>query len=173
MGVQANDTGLVGLGNVGEDDIDHGHEHAVLERVTGIVDNGDNVRAVGGHVDQVTARTVGEFDGVDVTVRADDIGDVTDGGTAGSTQIEDLAARLHVDVVETTQDTSGKLAAERVPHTVLDLGHGVVLAGSSLNGHTLLAIDGLTGGQVLSDEQILLTTAGNEDTGVTVGLLFG
>ena len=32
-----------------------------------------------------------------------------------------LDARLEVDVVDTTEDCSGNLGAERVPHTVLDL----------------------------------------------------
>ena len=33
-GVETNDTGLIGLGNVGENAVDHADEHAVLQRVT-------------------------------------------------------------------------------------------------------------------------------------------
>lgn len=171
VGVETNDTGLVGLGNVGKDDIDHGHEHAVAERVTGILNDGDNVGAVSGHANQVTTRAVRELDGVDVTGRADNISDVRDGGTAGSTEVENLGTGLHVDVVHTTQDTGSQLGTEGVPHTVLDLGDGAVLSGGGLDRDTLLAVHGLAGGQVLGDKQILLTTTGNEDTGVTVGLL--
>lgn len=67
MGVQADDTSLVRLGNIGEDAVDHGDEHAVLQRVTGVLDNGDDVGAVSGHVDKVTAGTVGELNSVDGT----------------------------------------------------------------------------------------------------------
>lgn len=64
VGVESDDTGLVRLGNVGEDGVDHGDKHTVLERVTGVLDNGDDVGAVSGHVDKVTAGTVGELDSV-------------------------------------------------------------------------------------------------------------
>lgn len=171
VGVQADDTGLVGLGNIGEDDVDHGNEHAVAERVSGVLDNGDDVGAVGGHTDQVTAGTVRELNSVDVTGRADDIGNVGDGGTAGGTEIQDLGARAHVDVIETTQDTGSQLGTEGVPDTVLGLGHSTILLGGRLDGNALLTVDSFSGSKVLGDEQIFLTTTGNEDTGVTVGLL--
>lgn len=171
VGVQADDTRLVGLGNVREDHIDHGHEHTVAEGVSGVLDDGDDVRAVGGHTDQITAGTVRELNGVDVSGRSDDISNVTDGGTAGRTEVQNLGARADVDVVQTTQNTSGKLAAEGVPDTVFDLGDSAVLFGGRLGGDTLLAVDSLTGSQVASNEQVLLTTACEEDTGVTVGFL--
>lgn len=65
VGVQANDTSLVRLGNIGEDAVNHGNKHAILERVTGVLDDRDDVGAVSGHVDKITARTVGELDSVD------------------------------------------------------------------------------------------------------------
>lgn len=172
VGVQADDTGLIGLGNVREDDVDHGHEHAVAERVSGVVDDGDDVGAVGSHADQVTARAVRELDGVDVTGGTDQVRDVADRGTAGGTQVQHLGARAHVDVVQTTQDTGRQLGAEGVPHTVLGLGHGALVTGGTLDRDTLLAVDGLTGGQVLGDQQIFLAGVGDEDTSVTVGFLW-
>lgn len=177
VGVETDNTGLIGLGNVGEDTVDHADEHAVLERVTGVLNDGDNVGAVGGHVDKVSARTVGEFDGEDGTGRTDDIGNVRDGSTRGSTEVEDLAARLDVNVVHTTENTGGQLRTEGVPDTIFGLGGcgsiAVGLVGASVGGvdaDALLAVDGLTGGQVLGDEEILLA-ASDEHTGVSVGLL--
>ena len=177
VGVETDDTGLIGLGNVGEDAVDHADEHAVLERVTGVLNDGNNVGAVGGHVDKISARTVGEFDGEDGTGRTDDIGNVRDGSTRGSTEVEDLAARLDVNVVHTTENTGGQLRTEGVPDTVFGLGGcgsiAVGLVGASVGGvdaDALLAVDGLTGGQVLGDEEILLA-ASDENTGVSVGLL--
>ena len=172
MGVETDDTGLIGLGNIGEDAVDHADEHAVLEGVTGILDDGDDVCAVGSHVDQITARAVGELDGEDGSLGADDISNVGDGGTGGSTKVEDLGSGAHVDVVDTTEDTGSQLGTEGVPDTVLDSrGSGVlaVLGLLSTNADALLAVDALAGGQVLGDKEILLS-AGNEDTSVTVGL---
>lgn len=143
--IETDDTGLVRLGNIGEDCVDHGDKHTVAERVSGILDNGDNVGAVGGHANQVTTRTVGELNGVDVSGGSDNISDVTDRGTAGSTEVQNLSARAHVDVIQTTQDTSSKLATERVPDTVLGLGNGAIV-GRSLNGNAFLTINGLSGG---------------------------
>ena len=171
-GVHTNDTGLVGLGNVGEDAVDHANKHAVLKGVTGILDDGDDVCAVGGHVDQITTGAVGELDGKDGSLGANDIGNVRDGGTRGSTEVEDLGARAHVDVVDTTEDTGSQLGTEGVPDAVLDgRGSGSVVVASLLaaNADALLAVDALAGCQVLGDKEILLS-AGNEDTGVTVRL---
>lgn len=170
VGVETNNTGLVGLGNVGEDAVDHGDEHTVAERVSGVLDDGDDVGTVGGHANQVTAGTVGELNGIDVSGRSDNIGDVTDGGTAGGTKVENLSARAHVDLVQTTKNTGSKLATEGVPHTELSLGDSAVI-GRSLDGNALLTVDSLSGSQVLGNEQVFLTTAGNEDTAVTVRFL--
>jgi hypothetical protein len=114
---------------------------------------------------------VRELDGVDVSGGSDNVSNVTDGGTAGRSQVQDLRTRLHVDVVKTTQDTGSKLGTEGVPDTVLGLGHGAILLRRRLHGDTLLAVDSLSGGQVLGNKQIFLATAGNENTGVTVGFL--
>lgn len=170
VGVETNDTGLVGLGNVGEDAVNHGNEHTVAERVSGVLDDGDNVGTVGGHANQVTAGTVGELNGIDVSGGSNNIGDVTDRGTAGGTKVENLGARAHVDVVQTTKNTGSKLATEGVPHTVLSLGDSAVV-GRSLDGNALFTVNSLTGSQVLGNEQVFLTTAGNEDTTVTVRFL--
>jgi len=170
--VETNDTSLIGLGNVGEDAVDHADEHTVLERVTGILDDGNDVCAVGGHVDQITTGAVGELDSEDGSFGANDIGDVRDGGTGGSTEVKDLGSRTHVDVVDTTKNTGSQLGTEGVPDTVLDSrGSGIVALLSLLaaDADALLAVDALAGRQVLGDKEILLS-AGNEDTGVTVRL---
>lgn len=170
-GVKTDDTGLIRLGDIGEDAVDHADKHTVLEGVTGILDNGDDVCAVGGHVDQITTRAVGELDGEDGSLGANDVSNVGDGGTGGSTEVEDFGARAHVDVVDTTKNTSRQLGTERVPNAVLN-GRGSSLIAVSLlstNADALLAVDALAGGQVLGDKEILLTTS-DEDTSVTMGL---
>ena len=109
VGVKTDDTGLIGLGNIGEDAVDHTNEHTVLERVTGVLDDGDDVGTVSGHVDQITAGTVRELDGVDGTSGSNDISDVRNRSTRSRSEVKDLAAGLHVDVLETTEDTSSDL----------------------------------------------------------------
>jgi hypothetical protein len=71
VGVQADNTGLVGLGNVGEDAVNHADEHAVLHGVTCVLcetlaeapitvlmtlhtNDGNNICSVGRHVYQIT-----------------------------------------------------------------------------------------------------------------------
>jgi len=100
--VQADDTSLIRLCDVGEDNINHTDQHAVAERVAGVFDDGDHVGAVGGHCDEITATAVGELDGVDTAGGSDDVGDMGDGGAAGSTQVEDRGAGADVDVLDRT-----------------------------------------------------------------------
>lgn len=92
--VERNDTRLVGLRDVGEDDVDHLDEHAVLLRVARVLDDGDHVRALLRHADQVTARAVRELDSVDNALGADDVRDVRDGGSRGGSEVEDLGSGL-------------------------------------------------------------------------------
>ena len=89
----------------------------------------DNVGPLLGHVNEISSRSVGELDGVDGSLRSDDIGDVRDGGSRGGSEVEDLLSGGDVDLVETSEDTSGKLGSERVPDSVLGLGLHTILSG--------------------------------------------
>lgn len=174
VGVHGDNTGLVGLGNIGKDDVDHGNDHAVPGGLTGILDNGDDVGPLGGHGDEIATGSGRELDGVDVSSRADEISDVGDGGTRGSTEVEDAGAGLHVDVVGTTSDGGTQLTPEGVPHAVFDLGRGrgaVVVLDGLVDRDALLAVDRVAGCQVLSREAVFLCAADDENTGVTMGLL--
>lgn len=160
MCVEADDTGLIWLSDVGEDAINHADEHAVFEWVTGVLNNGDDVGAVRSHVDQIATGTVGELDGEDSASWANDVGDMRDRGARCRTQVKHLAAGLHVNVLQSTQDTSGQLGTERIPYAVFGLGSGGSIAigriasdlARSIDGNALLAVDSLAGGQVLGDE---------------------
>ena len=55
VSVQRNDTGLVRLSDIGKDDVDHLNEHSVLLRVSGVLDNGDNVCSLLGHANEISA----------------------------------------------------------------------------------------------------------------------
>lgn len=72
-GVEAKDSSLIGLGNISEDHVAHRHEHAVLLGVTGVLNNRDDIGTLLRHVDEVTADTLGELDGVDGTLGADQV----------------------------------------------------------------------------------------------------
>ncbi len=48
----------------------------ILERMSRVLDYGNDVRAFCGEADEVAAAAVGEFDGEDDAAGADDVGDV-------------------------------------------------------------------------------------------------
>ena len=81
MGVQSDNTGLVWLSDISENDIDHGDQYSVFCRVSGIFDDGDNVGSLLGHVDEISSGSVGELDGVDGTLGSDNVSDVRNRGT--------------------------------------------------------------------------------------------
>ena len=62
LGVDADDTGLVRLSHISEDGVHHADEHTVLEWMTGILDDRDDVGTRLGHIDQVATRTMGKLD---------------------------------------------------------------------------------------------------------------
>lgn len=174
VGIHGNDTGLVGLGNIGEDDVHHGDNHTVASGLTSILNNGDHVGALGSHTDKVTARARRELNSVDEAGRANKVSNVGDGSTRGTTEVEDAGSGLHVDVVGTTSDGSTQLASEGVPCAVLDLGRrgcAVLVLLGLVDRDTLLAVYGLAGGDVLGRKTVFLAATDDEDTGVTVRLL--
>lgn len=57
-------THLIRLRDISEYTVHHADQHAVLKRVSCILDDGNDVCAGFGHVDQVSSRSVGELDGV-------------------------------------------------------------------------------------------------------------
>lgn len=104
------------------------------------------------------------------THRSYDVSDVGDRGTARGTEVEDLLARGDVDVVEATEDAGRKLASERVPDSVLDLGLCLASVGSGrLDADPLLAVDRLAWNDVAGDEEVLLALC-DKDAGVSVWL---
>ena len=107
LGVESDDPGLVGLGDVGEDAVDHRDEHAVLVGVPRVLNDGHHVSPLlrhvqqvaagpeGGHKCDVTSMTchdepVGELDGVDHALGPHHVGHVADGGAGGGAQVQHL-----------------------------------------------------------------------------------
>ena len=174
VGVHGDNTSLVRLGNIGKDDIDHGDNHAVTSRLTGVFDDGDNVGSLRGHADQVTARSGRELDGINITGWANNIGNVRDRGTGSSTEVEHTGARSHVDVVGTASDGGAKLASERIPHAVLNLCRrcgAIVVLDRLVDGNSLLAIDRLARREISGGNAVFLAATDDENAGVTVRLL--
>jgi hypothetical protein len=163
VSIECDDTSLIRLGNISKDNIDHRDKHTVLVGVTSIFNDWDNVCSLLGHVDQITSRSVRELNGIDSTFGTNNVSNVRDGSTRGSTEIEDLLSRSNVDVVDTTKDTSSDLGTERIPDTVFNFG-----TISTFNRDALFTIDSFTGNQVLGDKQIFLA-ASDEDTFMSVG----
>lgn len=65
LSVDSQNTGLIGLSNVLEDNVDHRDQHSVLLRVSGVLNNGDNVGSLLGNFNEITTATVRQLNGVD------------------------------------------------------------------------------------------------------------
>lgn len=77
---------------------------------------------------------------------------MTDGGTARGTEVQNLLAWLDVNMVHAAENTSSELATEGVPYAVLDLG----ALYAAFDRNALLAINRLSGDEVLGDQHALL-----------------
>lgn len=51
MSILGNNTCLIGLSNVGEDNVNHSDKEAIVMRFTSIMNDGDDVGALLGHID--------------------------------------------------------------------------------------------------------------------------
>lgn len=139
MRVLRDDTGLVGLRNVSEDHVDHADQEAVVLGLPGIVDDGDDVGALLGHVHQVPSHSVRELNRVDNARRAHDIRNMGDSGSGGSTEVEDSSARHNSGLRDTANNRSSDLGAVGVPNTIF------YLLAIDLDADAFLVVDGFAG----------------------------
>jgi hypothetical protein len=165
MGIDGDNSSLIRLRNVSEDDIHHAYKHPVLVRMSRVLDDRNNIGSLLGDVDEITTGSVRELDGVDEPLRSDDVGDVRDRGATGSAEVEHLGARLDVDLVDTAENGRTELRAERVPHTVLDL-----LAVLAVDRDLLLVVDSVAWHEIAGQEEIVVFTASYEDAFVAMWL---
>lgn len=90
VGIECHNSGLIGLGNVSEDAVNHTDKHSVFVGVSGVLDDWDDVGSLLRDVEKISAGSVGEFNGVDETFWSDDVRDVGNSSSRGSTKIENL-----------------------------------------------------------------------------------
>lgn len=76
MCIHCHDSGLIWLRNIRENDIHHTDEHAVPKGLPGVFDDWDNIGTVCGHVDEISARSMREFNREDCARGTDDIRNV-------------------------------------------------------------------------------------------------
>src|SRR5882757_3188742 len=86
------------------------------------------------------------------THRPNNISNMANTRTTCGTKVQHLLARGDEDVVQTTEDTSSKLAAERIPDPVFDLGIGL----GTLDSDPFFAVDGVARNKVFCDQHALL-----------------
>ena len=76
MCIHCHDSGLIRLRNICKNDIDHTNEHTITKGLSGVLNDWNNVGTVCGHVDEISARSVREFNRKDCACRTDDIRNV-------------------------------------------------------------------------------------------------
>lgn len=155
LSVQGDNSSLIGLGDVTEDAINHTNKHSVLKRLSGILQDRDNIWSLLGHVGQITSRSVGELNSIDATLWSDHVRDVGDGSTVCRTEIEDLGTRADGHLANTSNNCSTELRSEGIPDSVLDL-----LSGSlrSINLNSLLSVNRFSGNHIQGEHSFILTT---------------
>ncbi len=69
--VDAENSGLIWLSNICENDIAHANDHSVFLRMSGIFNNGNYVRSLFRHIDKISSASLGEFHSVNCSFWTD------------------------------------------------------------------------------------------------------
>merc|ERR1719350_1822053 len=104
--VKSHNPGLVRLSYISKHAVNHGDQHPVLVRVPGILYDWHHVSPLLGHVEQISARPVTELHCIHHPFRPHHIRHMAHCGATSSSQIQDLAAWWHVDLIYSSQDCS-------------------------------------------------------------------
>ena len=107
MTIERDNAGLIGLRDIGKDRIDHANEHAIFEGMAGIFNNRDNIGAFAGYSQQITARSMTEFHGIDRARRSDNVGNVRNRRAGGGSNVQYLGAGLNPNVIDASQNGGG------------------------------------------------------------------
>ena len=178
LGVDNDDSGLIRLSDISEDAVNSGRDHeSVVLGFSSVLNDGDDVGSFLGHVDEISSTSLGVLHSencsslkfiIYLIYRTDKIGDVRNGGSIGSSKVEDLGSGLHVNIIHSVHDTGSQLGSESVPHSVfgLDIASIGILV-SFFDGNSLLSVDGFSGDHVLGDQKVFLAL-GDENTSVSV-----
>jgi hypothetical protein len=162
--IDCHNTSLVRLRHIREDNIHHANQHTILQRMPGVLNNRDNIRPLLRHVHQVSSTAMRKLHSVDNPRRTYDVGDMRDGSTRRSSEVEHMSAWFDPNVVHATEDCSRELGPEGVPDTVLGFGSVLVV-----DRDALLPVHALPRDEILGDERVLLAL-GDEHALVAVRL---
>jgi len=75
--------------------VDHANEHAVPERMASVFNDGNDICPMSSHVDEISARSMREFNRENYASGPNNVRDMRDRGSAGCTEIEHLGTWTH------------------------------------------------------------------------------
>mmetsp|Transcript_14903 Transcript_14903/g.19503 ORF Transcript_14903/g.19503 Transcript_14903/m.19503 type:complete len:322 (-) Transcript_14903:106-1071(-) len=168
MRIQRHNTSLIGLGHIRKDGVNHTNQHSVLQRVSSIFNNGDNVGTLFGHGQQIAPWAMTEFHSIHGTSGTDNIGYVTHTRTGSGTNVQYLAPRTNPNVINTTQNSGGNFRSKGIPHAIFNfLCNCFTSRRWYFDRNTLFPIDSKTRCTVERDQGIFLASS-NKNTFVTM-----
>mmetsp|Transcript_466 Transcript_466/g.982 ORF Transcript_466/g.982 Transcript_466/m.982 type:complete len:245 (-) Transcript_466:205-939(-) len=160
MRIEGYDTSLIRLGNIGKHNVYHSDQHAVFERVTGILHNRNDVCAQLSNSQQVASGTVRKFYGVYGSFLTNNVGNMRDRGSSGSTNVKNFRAWFDPKIINTAQNCCSNLGSEGIPNTVFCFHSGTTgFCGWCLHTDSLFSVYGNTRGRIKCDQGILLPTS--------------
>ena len=98
--VESHNTGLIRLRNISKYTVHHTNKHTVFKRVTGVLNNGDDIGSGFGHVEEITSGSVGELDRIHISFWSHNVGYVRHRCTGSSAEVKHLGAGFDPDVID-------------------------------------------------------------------------
>ena len=130
--VEGDNSGLIRLGNIGKNTINHSNQHSIFPWMSSIFDYWNNICSFFTHIQQITTRSMRKLDCIDETCGADNVRHVGDSRTTCSAKVQYLKVRVirwvvgfvqgvylfawsHVNIIDATKNCSSEFRSERIP----------------------------------------------------------
>jgi len=153
--VKSENTGLIWLSDICEDDINHRHEHSIFLWMSSILNDWDNIGSLFSHVNQISTGSLRELDSVNASSWSNEISNVRNSGSRSGSNIEHFSTSFHVNVTNTSNNSGTDLRSEWIPDSVLCFSTSVILV---LNAHTFFVVNGLAWVKILGNDSVVLST---------------
>ena len=136
--VVGNNSGLIRLGDISEDNVDKSDQESIVVGLTSVVDDWDNVGSLLRHIDKISSNSVRELDSVNDSLSSHNIRNMGNSGARSATEVKHLSARENASLGHAANHSCGNFRAIWVPHSVLNL------LSVHFDANTLLVVDGLS-----------------------------
>lgn len=109
MCIECENTCLIWLGNVCEKCVNHSDQHSIFLWMTSVFDDGNDICSLFGNIDKITTGSVRKFDGINDSLRSNNVRNVRNSCSRSSSKIQNFGSGINPDIFNSSKNSGSNL----------------------------------------------------------------